>query len=183
MKDKKMISEYDIVKEILTENPEFLEKYLKEKIAEKEVQNLIKKVHQGLKDEDVKSSEECVEILKVDTDTANDNIVVKFFEKVKLFLASQYGLEKESLQITINDVEEDGQNEQKGKFVFRFEINKKSFVYLEIRPSKGSKLSPNQQTRIIGSLKWIQIILHYAVGCNQHVKMDKSKDFLLNIAQ
>ena len=76
MKEKKNCSEYELLKEILSRNPDFLDKYVRENLSEKEIHKLTKlqkNKNQIHSKSDKLSLKECFKIPLQDKDHESDN--------------------------------------------------------------------------------------------------------------
>ena len=171
MKDRKMISEYEIVKEILDENPEFLEKYLQERNE-----------RHALKRENSKNCQISVDSLKIDFD--NDDIETIFVEKVREFLTKTFNLENEEGKLTLElrDFEETIEKKTNNDHhIITFDFNPKQLV-LNIFNNNGENIKEIRR-KIEDSMKWLKVIFYYVYKCKQFLEKINSTNFLLSIAQ
>ena len=78
MKEKNNRSEYELLKEILSRNPEFFEKYARENLSENEIHKLIK-LQRNKSQIDSKSEKKCFMIPLQDKDHESDDFLGKIF--------------------------------------------------------------------------------------------------------
>ena len=80
MKEKKNCSDYELFKEILGRNPNFLEKYMRENLSENQIRKLTKfQKHQLKSEADKISQREGFMIPLKDKDHESDSIMGKIF--------------------------------------------------------------------------------------------------------
>ena len=80
MKEKKNCSDYELFKEILGRNPNFLEKYMRENLSENQIRKLTKfQKHQVKSEADKISQRESFMIPLKDKDHESDSIMGKIF--------------------------------------------------------------------------------------------------------